>query len=166
MKKWLSPLLALLVLAAAWWFYQSRQPRFGAGQKAADFTVSLANGTQAKLSDLRGKFVLLQFWGSWCGPCRAENPHLVELYHKYHDKGLEIFSIGLEQRVANWQAAIQRDKMEWPYHASALKEFEDPVAVLYNVKSIPTTFLINPDGNIVGVDLTPPMLDKMLNEQL
>lgn len=156
--------LALVGVVLAFLFYKSRQPRFVAGEKVPDFTAVRADGQMARFSDLRGKYVVLQFWGSWCGPCRAENPHLVELYQKYQSKGFEIFSIGIEQRQTAWQQAIQRDGMVWPYHAVELDRFNGPLARQFNVRSIPTTFLVNPDGIIMGVNLAPDRMDKMLQE--
>lgn len=158
-------LLAVAVLAAAIWYW-SRRPSHGAGDPAADFTTQLADGRTVHLSDLRGQFVLLQFWGSWCGPCRAENPHLLELYQKYHDKGFEIFSVGIERDSRAWQRAIAQDGLIWPWHTTDLKDFDNAIAKQYNVKSIPMTFLINREGIIMGVDLSPQLLDKMLSEAL
>ena len=147
-------------------FYKYRQPRFVAGEKAPDFEVGLMTGERTKLSDLKGKYVLLQFWGSWCGPCRKENPELVELYHKYHQRGFEIFSIGLEQNPRAWQAAIAKDSMTWKYHTMESAEFKGGRAQQFNIKSIPATFLINAEGVIMGVNLKPDYIDKMLGEKI
>lgn len=156
--------LALLFASGAFLFYQYRQPRFVAGEKAPDFSVTLANGEALRLSDLKGKHVLLQFWGSWCGPCRAENPHLAELYRRYQNTGFEIVSIAIEQNPRSWQRAIETDGMTWKYHAAEFSQFKGPVAQLFNVHSIPTTFLINPEGVIMGVRLSPEMIEKMLRQ--
>jgi thiol-disulfide isomerase/thioredoxin len=164
-SKYLFGLVALL-LAGAFAWYQYRAPRYTAGETAPDFEVTLKDGRVAKLSDLRGKYVLLQFWGSWCGPCRAENPHLVELYKKYHEKGFEIFSIGIEQNQRAWERAIEKDAVNWPYHSADFRRFDGNVAMQYNVKSIPATFLINPDGIIMGVNFLPSQIDKTLREKL
>lgn len=147
-------------------YYRYRQPRFIAGEQAPDFTVTLASGQTARLSDLKGKYVLLQFWGSWCGPCRAENPHLAALYERYHGRGFEMFSIGIEQNPKAWQRAILQDGLDWPYHAVELEQFSGPVARLFNIRSIPTTFLINPGGVIMGVNLPPDQIQKMLHAAL
>lgn len=159
-------LILMAFLAAAYLWYCSRQPRFITGQEAADFEATLLNGQTARLSDFRGKHVLLQFWGSWCGPCRAENPHLVNLYRKYHDRGLEIISVGLESNKNAWKAAIERDGLLWPYHTEENARFSGPLAGLYNIHSIPATFLINAEGTIIGVNLLPTQLDKLLAERL
>ncbi|MFN0037825.1 MAG: TlpA family protein disulfide reductase [Saprospiraceae bacterium] len=158
-------LFALLALVA-FVFFQYRQPRFVAGEKAPDFEVGLLNGERAKLSDLKGKYVLLQFWGSWCGPCRKENPQLVELYRKYHDRGFEVFSVALEQNPRAWQRAIEQDGLVWKHHAMESAEFDGGRAKQFNIKSIPATFLLNSEGVIMGVNLKPEYMDKMLGEKL
>ena len=157
-------LAGLLIVAFAW--YRYRQPRFVAGESAPDFQVTLADGSSAHLSDTKGKYTVLQFWGSWCGPCRAENPSLAQLYRKYHDRGFEIFSIAIEQNPRNWQRAIAEDGMVWHYHAMESADFGGPVSRHFNIKSIPAIFLINPDGNIMHVNPAPDELDKILNERL
>ena len=159
-KRTLLYIAAACVLAFTW--YRYRMPRFVAGEKAPDIALSTLDGTASKLSDLQGKFVLLQFWGSWCGPCRAENPHLVDLYKKYHDKGFEIVSLGIESNAANWQRAIQQDQMTWPYHSSELNMFDGAIPKSFNIKSIPTTFLLNREGVIMGVSLEPDQIEKRL----
>lgn len=166
-----SPLFRTLIVGVAlvvglYLWYCSRKPRYIAGDRAADFQVALANGQQAKLSELRGKFVLLHFWGSWCGPCRAENPFLAQLYRKYHDRGFEIFSIGEENSAGAWQKAIENDELPWTRHAIELKPFSGPVAQLYNIHAIPATFLIDPNGVILGANLMPQQIDKLLAERL
>jgi peroxiredoxin len=156
--------LGLLLLLFFW--YRSRQPRFIAGEKAPDFQVMLADGKPFRLSDLRGRFVLLHFWGSWCGPCREENPQLVELYDQFNSTGFDIVSIGIERQEPAWQRAIAKDGMHWPHHSADFQEFDNPVAKQYNVHAIPTTFLINPEGAIMGVSLNPDQIHKILAEKL
>jgi thiol-disulfide isomerase/thioredoxin len=159
-------LILVALLAAGYFWYSSRQPRYITGEAAADFEVTLLDGRTARLSDLRGRHVLLQFWGSWCGPCRAENRHLVKLYQKYHDRGFDIFSVGLESNERAWKLAIQQDSLLWPYHSVETTQFDGPVAKLYNIHSIPSTFLINAEGVIIGVDLLPSQMDKLLAQRL
>jgi peroxiredoxin len=154
------------VLAAFYLWYCSRQPRYVAGEEAADFQTTLADGRSMRLADLRGQHVLLQFWGSWCGPCRAENPELVALYRKYHPRGFEILSIALEASPRAWQNAIRQDGLPWSLHAMESAEFDGPVAKQYNIHSIPSTFLINPEGTIIGVDLHPEQMDRLLADRL
>lgn len=159
-------LIALGVLVLAFGIWKYRQPRFGSGDPVPDFEVQLVDGPKAKLSDLRGKYVLLHFWGSWCGPCRKENPHISDLYRKYHEKGFEIFSIAIDVNTKAWQTAIINDRLGWPYHAMEPYDFGGPVSKQFNIKSIPTTFLLNPEGVIMGVDLKPEYIDRMLSEKL
>ncbi len=159
-------LIAAACIAIAFGVWKYRQPNFRGGDKAPDIDVVLVDGQHAKLSDLKGKYVLLQFWGSWCGPCRQENPYLVQLYNKYHDKGFEIFSIGIESSRESWLSAIKNDGMIWRYHSMEPINFDGSLAKQFNIKSIPTTFLLNPEGVIMGVDLLPNYLEKMLSEKL
>jgi len=152
------------VLAVAFAWHQYRAPRYTAGEPAPDFKVTLKDGRTAQLSDLRGKYVLLQFWGSWCGPCRAENPHLAQLYRQYHEKGFEIFSIGIEKNQKAWEKAIQNDAMIWSWHTADFSSFNGAIAQQYRVKSIPATFLINPQGIIMGINFSPEQIEKILEQ--
>ena len=92
------------------------QPKFVNGEKAPVFSATLAEGQPFELTQLRGKYVLLDFWGSWCGPCRAESPGLVQLYQKYHSSGFEIVSVGIERNEKSWENAIKVLGLSWPYH--------------------------------------------------
>ena len=159
-------LVVLLILLLAFAWHRYRQPNFIMGDAAPDFEVTLQSGDKARLSDLRGRYVLLQFWGSWCGPCRAENPALAALYAQYHDRGFEVFSIGIEQRREAWERAIAADGMAWRYHAMEDQDFNGGQARQYNITSIPTTFLLNPEGVIAGVNLTPEQIGKTLAARL
>ena len=152
------------VLVFSW--YRYRQPRFIAGDHAPDFEVTLADGQSARLSDVKGKYVLLHFWGSWCGPCRAENPALAAIYQQYNGQGFEVFSIGIERNPDAWRRAIQRDGLAWRYHAIETGDFAGSTSKLFNIKAIPATFLINPDGDIMGVNLSPEQIEKTLAERL
>lgn len=143
------------------------------GMPAPEISMKSPDGKQYSLSDLKGKVVLLDFWASWCGPCRKANPHVVEVYHKYKDKGFTVFSVsldgidsrtktrfpteqqfqeGLEQSRKNWVAAIEKDQLIWPYHVSELTKWESAAAKQYGVSGIPKTFLIGRDGKIVAVN--------------
>jgi thiol-disulfide isomerase/thioredoxin len=166
MKNYRTLLIIGSLVIVAYIFYQYRQPRFGSGELAPDFEVALLNGERVRLSDLKGKYVLLQFWGSWCGPCRRENPELVKIYQEFHNKGFEIFSIGIEQNPRAWQSAIQQDGMVWKYHSMESGEFNGGLALQYNIKSIPATFLLNPEGQIMGVNLQPVYIARMLKEKI
>lgn len=149
-------------------FWQS--PKFINGETAPDFSIQLKTGETARLSDLRGKFVLLQFWGSWCGPCRRENPHLKTLLNEFGPRGFEIFSIAIERNAEAWNAAIERDGIGWKYHAAEFSDdlqfFSGPVVGLFKVRAIPQTYLIDPKGLIIGVNLPPDQLEKTLSTRL
>lgn len=156
-------LLALIGLTA---YYRHYIPKYGTGEIAPDFEVTLIDGSTKKLSDFRGKMVLLQFWGSWCGPCRAENRWIVPLYETYKDKGLEVFSIGMETNEKRWRAAIAKDAMSWPNHAVELERLDGTLANKFRVKEIPATFLIDTNGEILGVRLHEAEMRKILDEKL
>lgn len=143
-----------------------RQPRFRAGDKAPDFDVALLDGRTAHLSDLHGKYTLLQFWGSWCGPCRAENPALLNIYRHYGTQGFEIFSVAIERNPESWRRAIRQDGINWPYHTMEQDDFNGRLTRMFNVKSIPTTLLLDPEGTIIGVNLAPEQIEKTLSERL
>jgi thiol-disulfide isomerase/thioredoxin len=104
------------------------------------------------LKESLGKVTIIDFWASWCQPCRTENPKVVALYNEFHSKGLNIISVSLDTDIEKWKAAIAKDKLTWA-QVSNLKEMEDPIAKQYGVSLIPTTFLLDSTGKIIGVDL-------------
>lgn len=122
------------------------------GNTAPNFSQREPDGTLVSLSDYKGKYVLIDFWASWCMPCRSENPNLVKLYNKYHSKGLEILGVSLDQYKANWIAAVKEDGLVWK-QVSDLKYWKNSVAELYDVKSIPMNFLIDKEGKIIAANL-------------
>jgi peroxiredoxin len=133
------------------------------GVMAPDFEMNDPNGKPVKLSALRGQIVLLDFWASWCAPCRQENPNVVKLYQKYHSKGFEILGVSLDRTKAKWIEAIQADQLTW-LHVSDLQFWQNAAALKYAVTSIPQSFLIGKDGKIIGKGLRGEELDKKLAE--
>jgi len=137
------------------------------GNKAPDFTSTTPDGARIKLSDFKGKYVLLEFWAHWCVPCRAQHPHLKEVYNKFKDKGFTIlqYSVDTKKDEQKWKDAIKQDGLVWP-QTSDLSNGQAPVAALYGVQPIPDSFLISPDGTILGRRLNPKELEKQLEKLL
>ncbi len=123
------------------------------GKYAPDFEEEKPDGSTMKLSDLKGQVVLLDFWASWCGPCRRENPNVVALYEKYKDKGFTVMSVSLDKDRTRWLEAIEKDHLSWPNHVSDLKYWSSKAAKLYGVSGIPFTVLIDQEGKIIGTKL-------------
>ena len=140
------------------------QFRTSEGSMAPDLAFSDPDGKVRKLSDLRGKVVLVDFWASWCGPCRKENPHVRAMYEKYHDRGFEVFSVSLDNNKDRWKDAIAKDNLSWPNHVSDLKGWGSAAAKLYGVNSIPSTFLVDKDGRIIAKGLRGEQLTAVLEQ--
>lgn len=137
----------------------------GVGDTAPLFTQTSLGGEDMLLSDFTGKYVLLDFWASWCLPCRKVNPDLVKLYHKYKGKGFEILGISLDEDKGKWEEAIKSDSLSWQ-QVSDLKGWKNEVAELYGISAIPQSFLVDPQGKIVAKNLKGEELDKKLEELL
>lgn len=130
---------------------------------APDFTMNDTEGVPRTLSEFQGKVLLIDFWASWCGPCRRENPNVKRLYAKYHDKGFDILGVSLDKKKDRWLGAIQKDGLPWN-HVSDLRGWSCSAARLYKVRSIPATFLLDPKGNIIAKGLRGPALEQKLVE--
>ncbi|MFH7017324.1 redoxin domain-containing protein [Flavobacterium sp. FlaQc-47] len=139
------------------------EDRTAPGTTAPQFSQTDVNGKIVKLSDYKGKYVLVDFWASWCGPCRKENPNVVAAYKKYHDKGFDVLGVSLDDKKNLWQKAIEKDGLTWT-HISDLKGWKNEVGILYGVKLVPTNFLIGPDGKIVAKNLREEALHAKLEE--
>lgn len=137
----------------------------GIGLIAPDFKAPTPDGKMVSLKESLGKVTLVDFWASWCNPCRQENPNVVALYKEFHAKGLNILSVSLDSDVAKWKEAIAKDQLTWT-QISNLKEMKDPIALQYGVNQIPTTFLLDSSGKIVAVDLRGDALKAKVNELL
>ncbi len=139
------------------------QKKTAIGSVAPDFTMNDAEGKPVQLSSLRGKVVMIDFWASWCGPCRLENPNIVKVYQQYHAKGFEILGVSLDRGREEWLKAIQDDKLEW-IHVSDLQYWQNAAARLYAVNSIPQSFLLDKEGKIIAKGLRGEKLEKKLAE--
>lgn len=135
------------------------------GVTAPEIKLPSPDGQEIALSSLRGKYVLIDFWASWCGPCRKENPNVVRMYNKYKDKGFEIFGVSFDQNKDKWVQAIAADKLTWP-HVSDLKGWESSAAQLYGITSIPHTILLDKEGKIIAKNLRGEALEQKLAEVL
>lgn len=136
------------------------------GSTAIDLDYPSPSGKNIKLSSLRGKVVLVDFWASWCGPCRRENPSVVAAYNKYKGKGFTVYSVSLDQDKARWVSAIAQDGLLWENHVSDLKGWSAEPAAKYGVQSIPAQFLLDKDGKIIAKNLRGEELDRKLEEIL
>ena len=135
------------------------------GGEAPEINLPQLDGTNLALSSLRGKYVLIDFWASWCGPCRKENPYNVEMYKRFKDKGFEIYGVSLDQDPTRWKGAIEKDGLTWK-HVSDLKGWSSSAGQTYNIHSIPSTVLVDPAGKIVAKGLRGEELDAKLQELL
>ena len=141
------------------------------GDKAIDLNYNNPNGEKMTLSEIKNKLVLIDFWASWCGPCRRENPNLVDAYRKYHKSkfkdgnGFEIYSLSLDKNEDAWVKAINQDQLFWEFHVSDLGGWQSEGSNKYNIRSIPSNVLINGKGIIIAKNLKGPALHRFLDSQ-
>lgn len=163
-------LIHLLVISAMALCQSGYSQEITVGQVVPDITGNGPNGEEFKLSSLRGKLVLVDFWASWCSPCRKENPVLAEVYNKYKDacftngNGFAIFSVSLDLKRDNWVNAISDDKLVWPYHVSDLKGWRSVAAKAYSVNAIPMNFLVDSSGVVIAKNLRGSELNNTLRK--
>lgn len=138
------------------------RPAVAMGEVAPNITLPTPGGETASLEDLRGKYVLLDFWAGWCKPCRAENPNVVNMYNKYNAQGFEVFSVSLDRTRNQWLDAIEKDGLVWPTHVSDLKYFQSAAAMTYKVNAIPFALLLDPEGRVIGKNLRGRALQNKL----
>ena len=170
MKKLITLIFVLLVLVYFFYFIPSNSK----GNQAPNFSAELVDGSAFELNDLRGQYVLLDFWGSWCPPCRKDNPNLVNLHKNFHGKkfkdasDFDIVTVALEKDDRRWKKAVEKDGFTWDYQIvkKAKLVLSHPLAILYKVKDVPAKFLIDPDGEIVGVNMKAEEIAAYLEERL
>jgi thiol-disulfide isomerase/thioredoxin len=119
-------------------------------------------GDSLSVRSIDAKYILVEFWASWCPPCRGFNPELVRVYDRFHANGFEIFSISLDQEPSKWQGAVKKDNLHWPYHICEFKGWDSYWAKQYNIESIPNNILFDKNGNIIARGMEPAQLAKLL----
>jgi len=134
-------------------------------ENSLDFSQENSDGLQINIKSFRGQYVLVDFWASWCGPCRAKHPSLKRVYDKYNKQGFEIISISLDKDRQNWLDAIKKDKVNW-VHLSDLKGWNNLVVKKYNISSVPSNFLLDKEGIIIGTNLTSNEMENILDKEL
>ena len=159
-KKMLYKLVTLIVF-----IYALPTSALEIGQAAPDFTLKTIEGKNLNLVEQRGEIIVLNFWASWCGPCRQENPNLVKTYEKFNPKGFKIFAVSLDEDKESWLKAIEKDSLNWE-HVSDLKGQRNEASLIYGINGIPDNFLIAENGEIIGRNLRGEKLNQKLKEIL
>ncbi len=167
-------LIWIILLAGILGYLYLYSPSRNQGKLAPDFQTELIDGSAFDLKSLRGQYVVLDFWGSWCPPCRRDNPNLVALHDEFHGKkykdaeGFEIVTVALEKNDRRWKQASQKDGFKWKHQIvrTAKLVLTDPIAMKYGVKEVPSKFLIDPQGNIIGVNQSKQEIASYLRDKL
>lgn len=172
MSKILNIILVLGVLGYLGYKFVWQAPKFSEGEEISNFTAELANGNSFELKELNGNYVLLDFWGSWCAPCRQDNPNIVKLYNEFNGKrfndaeGFEVVSVAIETKKERALAAIQKDGLIWSYHIILLDRFKSAIVKEFGVREIPTKYLLSPNGEVLSVNESYEILQKYLQDRL
>jgi thiol-disulfide isomerase/thioredoxin len=163
-------LLVLILFIVIRYFYY--RPSVINGEFAPNIEGVNNDGRIIGLEELKGQYVLIHFWGSWCGTCRKENKELVNIYEETRNKKygqekatLEFFSVGVEHRESSWERVIEQDGLVWENHIIALDLFKNPILESYGIRSIPNLFLVDPKGIIIGVGMKPQELKRILEKR-
>jgi len=164
-KKGLLQMKKLFFTALFLIIYMAGFSQIKTGEPAPELSLPGQNGEIVRLSDLKGRVVLIDFWASWCGPCRKNNPHLVRLYHKYHERGLEIYGVSIDDNMSSWKQAVQHDQLEW-VQVNDSKGWDAPSTILYGVDAIPASFLLDKNGIIKNKDLVGSNLEQAIKSLL
>ena len=157
-------LLALVILTVFATSASFGQPKIGS--KAPEINLPNLNGGSTSLSSLKGKVVLIDFWASWCGPCRINNKKVLPVYSKYHDKGFEIYGISIDDNKAPWLKAVKQDKSDWIHVIDTKAATGNELTQTWNIQYIPSTFLIDKEGKIVAASLEKDELENLLKKML
>ncbi len=168
----------MLILGAGYFIgkYIYFTPNYDDGELAPNFSGEMPSGESFELSDLKGKYVLIDFWGSWCMPCIREFPELIAMNNKYQEanfknaEGFEIVSLAIEKNKDRWLRAIERYQLNWQYHhadlVTSFKFFDSEISSQYGVKEVPTKFLVGPEGQIIGVNMPFEEMEKLLDSDI
>ena len=152
---------SLFIFFSAIVFFKTANAQPHQGEMAQEIALPSVSGDTIHLSSLKGKVVLLDFWASWCGPCRSSNKELTKLYPKYKNKGFEILGVSLDDELSKWKTAIAKDKITW-LQVNEPGGWDAKTAAMWNISAIPTSFLIDKEGKLIAMDLTGKELEKAL----